>query len=308
MTKEVEYPYKVKGEIPALQFEEFNGAKFGYMFWPSNEKVVKGRLLLIHGFGEYTKIYYRLMDHLSMSGYETFMFDQRGSGVTSPGKQKGVTNEYHTFNDLDHFIAKNLEECQENNNVPLFLWGHSMGGGICLNYGCQGKYKEKIHGYIASGPLIILHPHSAPNKLSQIMLPMVAKMLPKMRVDTALDLKGITSDDTYRSFLGNDPMSVPLYGSFRQVCDFLERGKKLYYDKDQYVEKTFVDKPVIIMHGQDDMINDPKGSAKFIEVCPSNDKQLKFYPGLRHSILSLETDEGFASVYSDLKMWLDSHI
>ncbi|AJS33985.1 ABH_G0034100.mRNA.1.CDS.1 [Saccharomyces cerevisiae] len=303
------YPYKVQTTVPELQYENFDGAKFGYMFWPvqNGTNEVRGRVLLIHGFGEYTKIQFRLMDHLSLNGYESFTFDQRGAGVTSPGRSKGVTDEYHVFNDLEHFVEKNLSECKAK-GIPLFMWGHSMGGGICLNYACQGKHKNEISGYIGSGPLIILHPHTMYNKPTQIIAPLLAKFLPRVRIDTGLDLRGITSDKAYRAFLGSDPMSVPLYGSFRQIHDFMQRGAKLYKNENNYIQKNFAkDKPVVIMHGQDDTINDPKGSEKFIQDCPSADKELKLYPGARHSIFSLETDEVFNTVFNDMKQWLDKH-
>ena len=118
------------------------------------------------------------------------------------------------------------------------------------------------------------------NKPTQIIAPLLAKFLPRVRIDTGLDLKGITSDKAYRDFLGSDPMSVPLYGSFRQIHDFMQRGAKLYKNENNYIQKNFAkNKPVIIMHGQDDTINDPKGSEKFIQDCPSDDKKLKLYPG-----------------------------
>ncbi|KAL3234857.1 Monoglyceride lipase [Nakaseomyces bracarensis] len=302
----IPFPYTVQTTKPDLEYEEFEGAKFGYVLWKVAEGAPKARLLLVHGFGEYTTINSRLMDHLALAGYESFTFDQRGSGVTSPGKLKGLTNEYHTFKDLDHFIEKNLKEC---GNLPLYLWGHSMGGAIILNYACHGKYREKIAGYIASGPLIILHPHSKPNKLTEWISPMLAKCLGKHRIDTGLDLDGITADPRYREFLQNDkPMSIPMYGSFEQIYDFLERGKRLYNDTNGLVSKKYPkDKPVLVQHGQGDTINDPKGSEKFIELCPSTDKTLKTYKNARHSILSLETDESFNLVFSDLKKWLDAH-
>ncbi|CCK68314.1 acylglycerol lipase KNAG_0A06570 [Huiozyma naganishii CBS 8797] len=309
MSKQTAYPYKVQTSVPELQYETFDGAKFAYLFWPAAGGVpAKARILLIHGFGEYTKIQHRLMDHLALAGYESFTFDQRGAGATSPGKLKGLTNEYYTFHDLEHFVSKNLAECQES-HTPLFLWGHSMGGGICLNYACQGLHKNEIAGYATSGPLIVLHPHSQPNKATLVMSPLLAKMLPNVRIDTGLDLEGITSDPQYRAFLQNDkPMSVPLYGSFRQIYDFLERGKKLANGKTGYVSRNFPqDKPVLIQHGADDTINDPSASANFIKICPSKDKILKTYPGMRHSILSLETDSNFEDVFRDLEEWLDNH-
>lgn len=302
-----DYPYKLRTKEPELQYEEFNGAKFAYVLWPS-EGAPKARVLLVHGFGEYTKINHRLMDHLALAGYESFTFDQRGAGLTSPGKQKGITNEYHTFNDLDHFVAKNLLECKEK-DIPLFLWGHSMGGGIILNYASKGKHRDQVSGYIASGPLIILHPHSSPNKITQWLSPVLAKCLTKTRIDTGLDLEGITSDPRYRKFLENDkPMSVPLYGSFGQIYDFLERGKRLYNDQDGFVSRKYPrDKPLFIQHGKDDTINDPQGSQKYYDMCPAQDKTLRIYDHARHSILSLEKDELFAPIFNDLQAWLDEH-
>lgn len=302
------FPYTYQTTEPQLQYEDFNGARFGYVLWKVPEGTPKARLLLVHGFGEYTTINSRLMDHLALAGYESFTFDQRGSGVTSPGKQKGLTNEYHTFNDLDHFVEKNLKECKEK-NLPLYLWGHSMGGAITLNYACHGKYREEIAGYVASGPLIVLHPHSQPNKITQCVAPLLAKWAGKHRIDTGLDLDGITADKKYREWLANDkPMSLPMYGSFQQIYDFLERGKRLYNDTDGLVSKKYPKNiPVLVQHGQGDTINDPKGSEVFIKHCPATDKSLKLYKGARHSILSLETDETFNLVFSDLTKWLDAH-
>ncbi|EDO15563.1 hypothetical protein Kpol_1042p24 [Vanderwaltozyma polyspora DSM 70294] len=307
-----EYPYETKTEIPKIQFEAFNGANFAYMLWPAvnigledqESKLPKGRIVIVHGFGEYSQIYYRMMDQLALNGFETFMFDQRGSGETSPGKLKGITNEYHTFNDLDYFLRKNIDECKEK-GIPIHLWGHSMGGGIILNYACDGKHKNDVATFIASGPLVVLHPHSQPNILTQFAAPLLAKFLPNMRIDTGLDLDGITSDPTYREFLANDPMSIPLYGSFRQIQDFLVRGKKLYKNENNRLQK--MDKPLFIQHGKDDTINDPKGSQKVYDLSAAPEKKIEFYNKARHSILSLETDEIYSNVFDDLVGWLNEY-
>lgn len=301
----IPYPYTTASAAPNTQYHEFNGAKFAYVLWPSNLKtddgnvVVKARVLIVHGFGEYTQIYYRLMDKLSQIGIETFMFDQRGSGETSPGKLKGLTDEFHTFNDLDHFIDLNLKECGDGKK--LFLFGHSMGGGIILNYGCSGKYKQQIAGIVCTGPLIVLHPKTLPNRLTLLLAPLLASCLPTLRIDSGLNLDGVTSDRQYREFLRQDPMSVPIYGTLRQIYDFMERGKKLYYDK-PYVSQF--DRPVLILHGEDDTINDPNGSKKFFnEMCTFEEKQLKLYPKARHS-LCLETDRIFQTVFEDMTRWI----
>lgn len=307
--KYMNYPYTPTTKVPKVLTESANGVVFTHMLWPSNLKddqgaiITKARLLIVHGFGEHTQIYYRFMDSLSQLGIETFIFDQRGAGKTSPGKLKGRTNEYHTFNDLDYFIERNLKECDDR-GLKLFLFGHSMGGGIVLNYGCTGKYKDRLAGILSTGPLIMLHPSSAPNKVLQFISPVLAGLLPTMKVDTRLDHHGITSHEDYRSFLQSDPMSTPLYGTFKQIYDFLQRGKRLYQDK-EYVQQF--DRPVFILHGQDDTINDPVASKKFIELCPYEDKQLKIYHEARHS-LCLEKEDVFVDVVKDILDWVTARI
>ena len=150
---------------------------------------------------------------------------------------------------------------------------------------------------------ILLHPHTAPSRLVTALSPLLAKFLPNYRIDTGLDLNGTTSDERYREFLSRDPLTVPLYGSLRQIYDFLERGKKLVSDK-EFVGKFKT--PVLILHGADDTINDPKGSEEFCKFCTAPDKQLVLLPGARHSIC-LETDDNFETAFRTLSDWILQH-
>lgn len=319
------FPYEseVKTEIPTLQKEEFNDATFTYMKWPSSLKkhernthtnttdvedeqvITKCRVLIVHGFCEYYKIYYKLMDNLALNGVESFMFDQRGSGDTSPGKERGKTDEVATFADLNHFIEMNLKECEPVDR-KLFLFGHSMGGGIVLNYGCNGKYKDKIAGIITTGPLIELHPNSRPNFILRCLAPALASVLPRFTIDTALNVDGITSDEDYKELLRTDP-KLKLTGSFKQIYDMLERGKKLV--NDPYVAKTFKS-PLLIMHGKADTINDPDSSEKFVnERIPQvEDKTVKIYNDAKHSLLSIEVDSVFQESFKDMIDWINAHV
>ncbi|SCV01465.1 LAME_0G16380g1_1 [Lachancea meyersii CBS 8951] len=286
----------------------FNGADFTYAKYPvsssqndSSRPVARARVLIVHGFNEHVLLYSRLMDYLSRAGIETFIFDQRGSGTTSTGKLRGVTDEMHTFRDLDHFIEWNLQDKAEQ--TGLFLFGHSMGGGIVLNYGCSGKFKDQIAGIVCTGPLVTLHPHTAPMAIVSLLSPLLAKLLPRFRIDTGLDLDATTSDERYREFLSRDPLTVPLYGSLRQIYDFLERGKRLVRDK-SYVSQ--LQTPILIFHGQDDKINDPAGSQKFFDLCTLSDKHLKLVPNARHS-LCLETDPIFEEMVEKMQEWVFEH-
>ncbi|BAO40871.1 serine hydrolase YJU3 [Kluyveromyces marxianus DMKU3-1042] len=309
------YEKNIKTEIPVVQKEKFNGADFTYLKWPASSTnsngsddtttTTKCRVIIVHGFCEYYKLYYKLMDRLAQNGVESFIFDQRGAGETSPGKEKGNTDETRTFQDLDHFIEKNLKECEALGNRKLFLFGHSMGGGIVLNYGCSGKYRSKIAGIMTTGPLIELHPKSNPMYIVRKLSPVLAAVLPNFKIDTSLNVEGITGSKENQELLKKDP-NLKLVGSFRQIYDMLERGKRLLSDP---VRAEGFRTPVLIMHGEQDTINDPKASEKFIRdrLPHLQDKTLKIYHDARHSLLSLERDEYFDQAFGDMIQWIDVH-
>lgn len=305
------YPYKCTTQIPPLEYTEFDGAKFAHVTWPSSTTAATthGRVLIVHGFCEYTQLNHRFMDMLAQRGYESFMFDQRGSGRTSPGKLRGHTDDQHVFSDLEYFVSLNLEQCSER-QIPLIMFGHSMGGAITLAYAFKGKRREEIAAYVASAPLLRLHPHSQPSWIVQKMAPLLARMLPGFAIDTKLDLEGVTSDPAYRKFLQQDkPLSTPLVGTFRQIYDFLERGRVLLEDPEGQVASGFVrDKPILLIHGDGDTINDPKASKQFVENCKAGDKTLRVAKGARHSVLSLERDEIMQREIEWLVEWLQSHV
>lgn len=263
---------------------------------------IHGRILFVHGFCEYSGLYVRLFDHLSSAGYEVFFFDQRGSGLTSPGKLKGLTDEKHTFDDLDFFIERNLKEVQEHKIPGLFLLGHSMGGGTILTYGINGKYKDQIRGIVVTGPLILLHPSSRPGIVKFKFLSWLMNLFPNHTIDTNLKQEYITSDPEWSHFAANSPVVVPLLGSLRQIFDFLLRGQRLLEPQNA---KRF-DRPVLIIVGDEDKINDPEASHQFFNLIQVEDKTLRDIKTGRHSIF-IERQEIYDEVKKDLLEWLSTH-
>jgi acylglycerol lipase len=163
----------------------------------------------------------RILDDLASQGYESFFFDQRGSGWTSPDKAKGLTDEFHTFDDLDFFIKMNIDEIGPD--MKLFMGGHSMGGGIALNYGITGQYKDRLSGIFVTGPLILLHPRTRPNRWLRSFSELVAKVWPTKKIDTELVKHYVTADEEWADFISENPILTPFIGTLRQISDFLKR-------------------------------------------------------------------------------------
>ncbi|KAI5954522.1 hypothetical protein KGF54_002297 [Candida jiufengensis] len=285
-TPEIAIPFEPKGKA-INEFVEYNGAKFKTVTWkvPNNVKYL-GKIIYVHGFAEQANVYTEHFDGLSQVGYEIFFFDQRGAGETSPGKKIGETNEFHSFDDLDFFIKLNHDKLI-NKEEKFILMGHSMGGGIVLNYGIRGKYKDYVKSIVACGPLIKLHPKSQPNIISRLALPYVSKFLPNFKLDSKLNYDYITSNERWKSYIIQHDKK--LIGSLIQFNDMFKRGSDLL--NPEYVKKWDPSISVLIIHGTNDYINDIIGSEEFFEILPSNiNKVFDRIEGGRHSLF-IENDE-----------------
>ncbi|KAI7997822.1 Caffeoylshikimate esterase [Camellia lanceoleosa] len=74
-----------------------------------------------------------------------------------------------------------------------------------------------------------------------------------------------------------------------------------------YVNKHLCDVriPFIVIHGNVDVVIDLDVSRELYEQAKSEDKTMKIYDGMMHSLLFRETDENAKIVWSDILSWLN---
>ncbi|CAI0451374.1 unnamed protein product [Linum tenue] len=65
--------------------------------------------------------------------------------------------------------------------------------------------------------------------------------------------------------------------------------------------------PLLILHGEADIVTDPSVSKALYEKAKSSDKTLKLYKDAFHSLLEGEPDETITQVFNDIISWLDQH-
>lgn len=63
--------------------------------------------------------------------------------------------------------------------------------------------------------------------------------------------------------------------------------------------------PFVVLHGSADLVTDPNVSRELYEVAKSEDKSIKVYEGMMHSLLFGETDENVEIVRNDIVSWLN---
>ena len=120
---------------------------------------------MVHGLGEHQGRYQHVIEHLGQH-LAFFTYDQRGHGK-SPGKRGHAKSFNHLLNDVESLlkIAR-----REYNSLPIYLYGHSMGGNIVANYLLR-RVTNELAGAVLSSAFFHLafEPPSWKLKLGQIM-------------------------------------------------------------------------------------------------------------------------------------------
>lgn len=110
-------------------------------YHPSSPSLPALSVVFVHGFVEYIARYEAAFPAFSARSIELIAFDQRGFGQTAQkapggwGKHYTTTNWPQQFMDVQAVVVeqrKYLDDKFGKDKVPIYLLGHSMGGGISI--------------------------------------------------------------------------------------------------------------------------------------------------------------------------------
>ena len=154
----------------------------GHMYPLPDPKAV---VLIVHGMGEYGRRYERfviprLLDH----GFSVITYDQFGHG-TNPGKKGHHPGYEYLLESIDKCIDKSK---QNFGDVPVVLYGHSMGGNVSLSYVLERP--GRIAGAVISSPFLRLSFDPPAWKLA--LGRMLGKILPSVTLANEIDASAIS--------------------------------------------------------------------------------------------------------------------
>ncbi len=113
--------------------------------WEPDQKP-KAVVALIHGLGEHVGRYDHVGEVLTPAGYALVGYDLRGHGRS--GGPRGHTPSYEAvLDDIADFLGQ-IE--LRFGKLPVFLYGHSLGGNLALNFAMRRK--PRVVGVIATAP------------------------------------------------------------------------------------------------------------------------------------------------------------
>lgn len=255
----------------------------------------RAAVVVVHGFGEHGGRYGNVVEALVPRGHALYTFDLRGHG-RSPGIKGHISSwdEYRT--DVSAFLGLIRAE---QPGIPLFLMGHSMGALIVLEYatcggfGAGGISLTEPDAVIASSSPIIPCGVTKPHLV--FLAHLLSRIWPTFSMVVGLEHAALSRSPECVQAYGADPLvhgrATARWGT--EAMAALERVK---------AHVGALTKPLLLIHGEADRIDDAAGSRWFYERAGSTDKTLLTYPGCYHE---LHNDLDRAQVLADLGAWIE---
>ncbi|AFL98846.1 lysophospholipase [Desulfitobacterium dehalogenans ATCC 51507] len=254
---------------------------------PPNPKAV---VVISHGYAEHSSFYVQFMEFLAEHGYGAYALDHRGHGRSEA--ERGHLDQFEVFlEDLDVFVdyVQGLHP-----TLPLFMFGHSMGGLISFNYGIL--HPEKLQGQVFSGAA--LDRPAGTETIPAFLFKFLNVVLKWFKIRPKLSGK-TTRNMEVRKISDGDPL-VLKYATLGFFYQFACRGVAFAQEKADHYRL-----PCLMLHGTDDQIVSYKVSQRIFPRISSRDKTLKLYEGLYHELIHEPERE---EVLADIVGWLDQRV
>ncbi|MFT4663857.1 MAG: alpha-beta hydrolase superfamily lysophospholipase [Polaribacter sp.] len=234
--------------------------------WAVDE--AKAVIVLVHGLGEHCRRY----DHVA-AFFNNNQIAMLGHDHSGHGKTPGKRGHAQSMEDLMAGVSTMLQEAKKRYpGKPVFLYGHSMGGNISLNFILRKK--PEITGAIISGPHIRMV--TEPSPLLVLMGRLVQKIYPSGTQSNGLDVQMVSRDPEVIQQYIDDPL-VHDRISYSLAVAVLDGAKYL----NNYKGSAQV--PILLMHGGADVITSPAASKDFASRI-SSDITHKEWSGFYHEI------------------------
>jgi alpha-beta hydrolase superfamily lysophospholipase len=265
----------------------------------SNGQILKGLIkspgqnlravvILVHGLGEHIQRYNHWADYFIGE-----MVAFTGVDLPGHGRTDGKRGHVRSFSTLHEIIEVLIGECKKTfPGTPVFLYGHSLGGLIVLDYIL--KKNPSVKGVIVTSPAIRLG--FEPDKSKVKLAGLVKYFLPSLSQPTLLPVDFLSHDREVIERYRKDPLvhgkvTVNLFHGFMNASkDTLRLASELKL-------------PLLLIHGSDDKVCSPSGSMEFAEKAKST--ELKIWDGGYHE---LHNEPFRKEVFDFIMNWINKKI
>lgn len=251
-------------------------------------------IFLSHGVGEHCSRYEEFAQVLAKQGFLVVAHDHVGHG-----RSEGERVQISSFSIYVADVLKHIDEASVNNGgLPIFLFGHSMGGTIAIL--CAMERPHFFTGLVLSAPAILANPETA-TRCMIFLGKIVSRIAPSFQVVGSENYSALSRDPDQVAALSMDPLGWK--GGLKAqwamaIHDAMEKIKENIH-KFKW--------PFLVLHGDADQLAMVEGSVMLEEKAASKDKTKKIYPGFYHKLLN-EPEEDRALVMNDIVSWINQRL
>jgi len=249
----------------------------------------KAVIAFVHGHGTHCRRYDEWLNDFVKDGFAAITFDLRGHG-RSGGKQGTI----HRYNEYLEDVALMMQKTRENfPEVPIILYGHSMGATIVLSYLSWVKEIPEM-AILASAWLELVQP---PGNLKRLAIWLADSLLPQVTIQTGLKSKDFAPPPTSDPPKPKDPLMHKRISArcFREVQ---RAGTKIGTDS---LPSTI---PLLFMHGTHDKVSAPTASERLANSMPVNATYREWEEG-PHTLHSWDQSQKVTSFTLD---WINKRL
>jgi len=271
-------PTRAEGHLPSGQY---------WQGWAVAAPV--GVVALVHGLHEHGGRYAHVAERLASAGYAVYSVDHPGHG-RSAGTRGNIGSMAATVDGVDQLVRL---AGRPHPDVPLFVYGHSMGGLIALQY-LTGSPDGRIRGAVISAPALDT---SAASGVLRLVAPVLSRLLPVLGV-LALDPGTISRDPEVVAAYRSDPLTYTGKVRARTGSQMMATATAMP------ARLRSLTLPLFVLHGGGDRLVPPRASELVPAHAASADVTRKVYDGLYHEPHNEPEQD---QVLADVVAWLGAH-
>lgn len=265
----------------------FDGlALYGQSWSPAAPKAL---ICLVHGFNDHTARFDSWSRRLAAEGFAVAAVDLRGHGRS--GGRRGYARCYH-------FLLEDIRVLMNNAralfpDLPLVLYGHSMGGNLVTNYLLAEK--DIPHAAVITSPWFTLT--RQPPLMTMIGATILRILLPFMVVKSDIDANGLSRNPAVVKAYVDDPL---VHNLIQPNLFFSVEEQGLRASRHIYK----INIPLLVMHGSADAITSVNQTRSFVQNAGPLTTYIE-WPGCSHE---LHNDLQADAVFASLTEWLTRQV
>lgn len=270
------------------EFLAADGLRLHAIAWKAERP--RAAVFLSHGLGEHAGRYAGLARDFTRRGISLYVLDHRGHG-RSGGPRAYTPRFARLVDDLEGFRRRVARDAP---GLPLFLYGHSLGGLIALRW-LQAHGDVKLAGAVLSAPLLEVKVQAPRWKLA--LAAPLSRLLPALPMKNEIDPAELTHDAAHVRAYREDPLVSNRITPrlFTEMVAAMAQAR---------AEGARITVPLLfLIPGEDSIVQEDENLRFAAEL--RGDVTVRRYPGFRHEPHNeVERDQPVGDVLA----WMDERI